>query len=335
MLRRILHPHARPRLVAVKIDTTSGTPAVSIGKSDISSLTDGGAGVTTVNLRDPFNRQGFVVATPEIGSGAVANFTTTDIEKFAVITRDNANGAVDGAVHALCLGYDSEYTDRHDYPMHPLTGTRSRARLIPFRLAADGTVEFGSYQVSASYDGGTGVYTVTPKRPFNTAPVLVCGIEDAAARMVNVANVALGSSEITAWDSAAAASTGIIHGCMLGWDTTEDGGLHRKVIETPQRKTRLEAFRVTVAGGVPTIARGTTDATITDGGVGIYTLTFTKPFTSVDVVIPCSYDLGSVANITAKSGTAITIKVWNSAGAALDTAAFHVLVFGRDSADEW
>jgi len=105
-------------------------------------------------------------------------------------------------------------------------------------------------------------------------------------------------------------------------------------IKGTQRLPRLLAFRVD-GTGTASILEGKFDAALTDNGTGDYTLTFSKPFTRVPVVLGSSILADSgIVEIDAISATAIGIKIFDVDGSTALDADFHVALLGFDSADQ-
>lgn len=104
-------------------------------------------------------------------------------------------------------------------------------------------------------------------------------------------------------------------------------------IKSTQRLPRQLHFKVDGTGAA-SILVGSKDATLTDNGVGDYTLTFAKPFARGPIVVCSSLTAGAVMQIAAASASACQIVVKDTTGAALDID-FMVMVQGFDAADEY
>lgn len=104
-------------------------------------------------------------------------------------------------------------------------------------------------------------------------------------------------------------------------------------IKSPQRLPRQLHLKVDGTGAA-SILIGSKDATLTDNGVGDYTLTFAKPFARPPVVVCSSLTAGAVMQVAAATASACQIVVKDTAGAALDVD-FMVIVQGFDAADEY
>lgn len=104
-------------------------------------------------------------------------------------------------------------------------------------------------------------------------------------------------------------------------------------IKSPQRLPRQLHFKI---DGVSTssLLVGKFDGTLTVNGTGDYTVTFAKPFARIPVV---SATVGGAAIglplVTSATATAVTVKAYDLAAAALDVV-MHVVVQGFDAVDE-
>ena len=95
------------------------------------------------------------------------------------------------------------------------------------------------------------------------------------------------------------------------------------------------AFRVD-GTGTASILEGAFDATLTDNGTGDYTLTFTKAFARVPVVIfGGAVDDALMCEIDAVSVSAVRFKIFDADGTTATDADFHVMVLGWDGLDQY
>ena len=72
--------------------------------------------------------------------------------------------------------------------------------------------------------------------------------------------------------------------------------------------------------------------TVTDGGTGVYSVTYTTPFGSTPAVIPSASRADgafAVANLSTESSAGCTIKVWDANGDAVDAVVFIIAVSSR------
>lgn len=105
-----------------------------------------------------------------------------------------------------------------------------------------------------------------------------------------------------------------------------------RALSIRQRLSRLIAGRVD-GTGTASIVEGGNEMSLTDNGVGDYTLTFTVPFQRVPVVNAMAIGAAAMCTIGTISASAVQILVWDAAGVAAD-ADFHVQIVGFDSANQ-
>lgn len=105
-------------------------------------------------------------------------------------------------------------------------------------------------------------------------------------------------------------------------------------VQSRQRVVHMIASRVDGTGAASLLS-GSQELTLTDNGVGDYTLTFAKPYSQVPVVMCSTLTANSVLQVSAVSVSACTIKAWQAAdGVTAVDVDFHVLIVGSDAADE-
>lgn len=104
-------------------------------------------------------------------------------------------------------------------------------------------------------------------------------------------------------------------------------------IKSTQRLVRALAFRVD-GTGTASILEGSNDATLTDNGVGDYTLTFDTPFKRVPVVTGAALiaDNGFI-QVASVSVSAINVKLFDVDGTTALDGDFHLALLGFDAAD--
>ena len=105
-------------------------------------------------------------------------------------------------------------------------------------------------------------------------------------------------------------------------------------IKSPQRLPRQLHFKVD-GTGTASIVIGSKDATLTDDGTGLYTLTFAEPFARPPVVV-CTNISAAVRlfRVVSATATACQIAVFDASGVDQD-ADFFCVVQGFDAADEY
>ena len=110
-------------------------------------------------------------------------------------------------------------------------------------------------------------------------------------------------------------------------------GLLRDV-KAPQRQQISMAFKILDTAGTPTLSIGSQDGTITDNGVGDYTVTFARAFEREPVVMATPMENGRMCNIFTVSASSVRLKSWQADGTTAEDASLAVLVTGWYAADE-
>jgi len=111
------------------------------------------------------------------------------------------------------------------------------------------------------------------------------------------------------------------------------GGFGAKVVSDVQRKMLRIGVRKSGLG-TPTIAgSGASFCTITDNGVGDYTINFTKaPFTQIPEVMATPSTPGTAVSIVSATKLAVNIAVTDLAGVAAE-GDFHFTAIGSLASD--
>lgn len=106
----------------------------------------------------------------------------------------------------------------------------------------------------------------------------------------------------------------------------------RKQLHSDQRKMRVLVFEKTGLG-TPVLGEGSLHGSITDNGVGDYTITFNKPFLRAPVCIPASTTSAKVARVSAVTTTTVRVLTFNQAdGTTASEGDFSIQVMGFDDA---
>lgn len=109
----------------------------------------------------------------------------------------------------------------------------------------------------------------------------------------------------------------------------------RRPVESAKREMRLENFRLNGSSGTPVLVEGQFRASVTDNGVGDYTLTFSEPFARVPTVALASLTSAVDLYVSSVSTTAVRIAGLDATDGATP-AEFDccVHVMGADVVDE-
>jgi len=86
--------------------------------------------------------------------------------------------------------------------------------------------------------------------------------------------------------------------------------------------------------GTASLLSGSKELTLTDNGVGDYTLTFAQPYVQVPVVSVTSVTSAVNVQLFAVSVSAVQIKTFAVDGTTPKDADFHVVIIGSDAESE-
>lgn len=104
-------PQLEPRLIALTLVNTAGTPSIVMGGTTAgvdATVVDTGTGDAAITLTKPFLRAPCVICTGKTTNAQVKATPTTS--GFSVVTFNGAGTATDDDVNILVLGYDSLIT---------------------------------------------------------------------------------------------------------------------------------------------------------------------------------------------------------------------------------
>lgn len=102
-------------------------------------------------------------------------------------------------------------------------------------------------------------------------------------------------------------------------------------IKGTKRLSRVLAFRVT-GSGTAAINEGAYDGTLTDNGVGDWTITFAKQFARTPVVVASVLTSDSIHQISSVSASAVRVKMFAANdGTTAKDGIFHLAVYGFDA----
>lgn len=110
-------------------------------------------------------------------------------------------------------------------------------------------------------------------------------------------------------------------------------GLKRN-LQIEQRACIIKAFHINETSGTPALDVGSTDGSITDNGVGDYTITFTEPFTRVIGAQVTPAESGRIATVSSLSTSAVRVLLWQADGTTAEDADCYVWVMGAMASDE-
>lgn len=107
-------------------------------------------------------------------------------------------------------------------------------------------------------------------------------------------------------------------------------------IKSPQRKVRVLAFRIEGSTGTPSLeGLDANQATIADGGVGIYTITFNTAFAEAPHAVGNAEAVDKAVTLTTTAST-VVVKVNDiDETPALSDGDVQLIVMGHDIADNY
>lgn len=346
MLRTLQSPNYRPKLLGARFDTQDEVYQVNPGIFT-GAIPTAASGETTLTLAKPFARQcvPFVSSyTGNVADGHVAGIEevslATSASQFRVSALQGGGAADPGSMYALIAGWDSP--DTSQCLMQAVKTNITRPRLIAMSVDGTGTASItrGSGQATLT-DNGTGNYTLTYTTAFGCAEPLVyatCKGVDPNSPVVESSTST--GCEIQIANQAGTATDADFDIVILGNDGTPmDSGVElQRSIQCPWRKPVMLAFTIDVSGGTPSLTIGGEFATITDIGVGNYSIDLKADyqFAATPVVLVCANSNNGRANVSSPTTkSSVEIVVAQADGGALQDYGANVLMFGsfRDATE--
>ncbi len=107
----------------------------------------------------------------------------------------------------------------------------------------------------------------------------------------------------------------------------------QRSLKCRQRLQHLIAARVDGTGTAAMLS-GARELTLTDNGVGDYTLTFETAFAQVPVVTALALTAATQVKLHAVAVGSVQIKCFAMDGTTAQDADFHVMIVGSDASDE-
>lgn len=332
MKREIKHEHLRSRLIPFRIDSTGGTPSITFGKDEfLAALTDNGAGDTTATFKEPFARTPVCVAMGN-STGGIGRVITCNSTTVRVANINGSGGGADGDIGGLVVGWDSTNTDV--VTIASLLGSFANTFICAGQVTgADGTVTSGGADVVCTRVS-QGVYTLTFKKGFGLPPIVFANARRTGSSYTTTNGAITGASvEIRTADDGAAVQDYDFNFMICGVSNTQAHVRRGEIVSSSQRKPVFLAFVITITAGVPAITVGGTDGSVTDNGVGDYTITFTRPFRRMISVVASTTSNVS-CSIHTQSTTAVRIVGFDLSNNPTDPGSVFVMVLGSNDPGE-
>lgn len=342
MLRALRSPNYRPKLLVTKFDTDSETRIVNpevLSETIPASV----SGETDMTLSKPFGRRCVPVVTPygeDLSDGSVAGIesstTATSASQFRVSSTTNTGAGEAGALHSFIAGWDS--SDSIECSLQRVKTNLSSPRLIA--MSVDGTgassIIRGSGQATLT-DSGTGSYTLRYTRAYGCSePIVHVTTKGVYVRSATVTSSTSSECTVKTFDSDGNAADADFDIVILGNDATSmDSTIElQRPIQCPWLDPIMLAFTIDVSDGVPSLTVGSRFATITDLGVGNYSIDLKAAYefaATPILAISCNSNNGRAQFNSDESDL-----VSNSlAGGAVADYGMNVLMFGsfRDATE--
>lgn len=294
--------------------------------------------LTTTKETGLFQRGRVNVVTPaeDMADGSYGVFYDSGAINPAVYDTAGAND--EGSAFSLLAGFGNTDTNRFD-DAQAVRSTVNDPILIGFYVANNGTVSLpgaGRTLASAVRDSqGLVTLTFTPSRANYRAFGL--SAVSASARGAQIVSANGNSIQIKTTDE-----TGAVEDCdfvllALFSGNPDEAGECRDIVRVPQLFPELIIGRVSVSGGTPTIQVGGAtsgiDFTVTDDGVGLYTITSVKTFGLNLLPVVCSENYRAQLMGT-PTGSAFQVGVKTNAGVAQDDGFVFIVLAGDGTSDE-
>lgn len=347
MLRTIGNPRIAPRLMGFKGTSDSGSGSLAFSTLDFPTVASAADGQLALTLAQPFSRTPILVGTPssaDVGaSGAVIIPSDPSATTATFQTHDGSAGD-DGTMYGLVVGWDSYQDDYLDWGRvgapFPVKGTWISPRMTRLKVTGHATtpaVNIGSSHVQSLTRNDAGDYTITFKRAFCSTDVVAVGLPiNTAAAAIHIVSTAVNSVRVLTSESGSGADM-VFYLLVMGTDSLESSGLHRRSVHLPERLSRLHALHVSYSTGTPSLTVGSGEVTLTDTGTGQLTVTYARAFPTgcEPIVLANKNTAGNVTLEAAASSTGFQLNFWNGAGAAADPADVHILILGSEDPDEF
>lgn len=337
--------HLSPILTGLKF-TTASTPSAVVdrGASDFTSISRNSAGNATITQAELglFSRGPMIIASHG-ASIEDAGFATRYQDPASGIIRPQLNTAAgsgdDGTGYALIAGFGNTDTDRYD-DSQVVRSTFCDPQLLAWRITNNGAVAIASGGTQATVSrGGAGIINITlsPARAQYRAAA-VCAVS-ASCRSARISAFDGQTIQIRTTDVAAAVQDCDIILFVLTSGNSDESARRLDVLRCPQMFPELIFGRVTVTAGTPAVTIGGAtngvDYTVTDNGVGDYTITLVKDFLRTCLAIPCATD-NRAQLLATPTVNSFRVGVFNAAGAAADdTFDFMCLGYHASSGQEF
>jgi hypothetical protein len=254
------------------------------------------------------------------------------VNSFKVNSLSGAGAAADNTINVLPFGFGTVLTGSYslintvemDFPCY----------LECFKVQGTGTAALLNNATRGTLtDNGTGDYTVTLREGLSNSLPLVFGTAvGTTSATLNVHSIGPSSVQVKTYDAADAPVDADFYLFLFCPSSSYLHGNNRSPLESTQRNARLHLIQIDVTAGTPALTYAPFGMSIVDSGIGLYTITYAKPFAREPYVLVGN----QLANIASPSTTGFVVRAFTSAGALADPATpLYLLVYGFDDANEY
>lgn len=315
-----------PVLTGFQVNVT-GAAVASLSRQTADATVTASSTIATATVAKASARNRLTVLTPVATAARFSVKNTADtgtVVKSA--TYDNANSVQQGKVNFLSLGWENTNSNRI-HPYHSVVNPSAAPRLVCGYITAAGAITEGKSAI-ASVSKSSSVYTITFKKAFGRAPIVLCSTVKSSAFASAVVHTEAANQIKIATFAGASAGDEAFYFIALGWDLPYEQTGERRVIRHDQRAPRLEALYVTQSGGTYTQQLG--GGSVTKTGTGDIKWTFGRAFSRAPVVVVSG--LATRANVKAAASTAdVSLLGWAAAdGTTATNDNFSAIAIGWD-----
>jgi len=315
--------HVGAKLHGLSRTTTGGGVTNNKGGQEYSASVRNSAGNTTHTFRQPFYRgcvavlaNGATVPTGGFPINVAGSATAVQFE-----TRDGAGAGQEGTGHALIYGFNDRSISAG--LKQDVKGYFERPQIVKGTISAAGaeTIPSRRYRVALT---STSTYTITFEPAFGSAPVVIPTVIGATALSAKVTSVTARTCVIDIASTGGVATASAFGFVAYGSRAPNEVGLANTPIEVSGLQQELVGGKFN--GATATIGIGTYDYTIVRNSAGNYSVTFSRPFRDVPVVV-CSSS-GRAQLLSAPTKTGFVMGTFSAGGVAADSSDCNFLTFG-------
>jgi len=336
MLREFKTRHIGMRLFASDVTTTSApSAAFNLGADNHSGVSRSAAGTFTPTLRQPYRRGAITIGTAidnSLNGVYVSQSAIPGLASSAMVLNNAAGTAIDTRGNILQVGYYSLELSR--VVSQNVQCSVRNSRIIWGRVnGATGEMTIGRGDFLCTRTN-TGLYTITFRNAFAQTPNVFLAPISTSNRAATLGIKSASGCTVKTADATPALQDTDFYIIALGSDTKEVHGLAFANTESSQRKPRIVLGQLTITSGTPAFSiNGNEFTSVTDAGVGLYTLNLADRFARECAVIPCA--VGAKTFVNASSASSPQIRCSDAGGTAVDPTSVDFFIVGSDDVSEY